>query len=73
MSPSVRKAPRVPGGINLGDFLHAEYLHVEPRRLLHVLGRGLLRVETLFGREVADETARYIDYRRAGREAISAA
>jgi transcriptional regulator GlxA family with amidase domain len=30
-------------------------------------------VETLFGREVADETARYIEYRRAGREAISAA
>ena len=30
-------------------------------------------VETLFGREVADETAHYIEYRRAGREVVSAA
>ena len=29
-------------------------------------------VETLFGREVADETAHYIEYRRAGREVVSA-
>ncbi len=28
-------------------------------------------VETLFGREVADETAHYIEYRRAGREVVS--
>jgi transcriptional regulator GlxA family with amidase domain len=28
-------------------------------------------VETLFGREVADETAHYIEYRRAGREIVS--
>lgn len=28
---------------------------------LHV---GILIVETLFGREVADETAHYIEYRR---------
>jgi transcriptional regulator GlxA family with amidase domain len=30
-------------------------------------------VETLYGREVADETAHYIEYRRAGSEAISVA
>ncbi len=30
-------------------------------------------VETLFGREVADETAHYIEYRRAGSEEVRGA